>query len=425
MRQRILVAGIAGMLVPASALLALVWAPASMAAVSVTGPWHSTEIRLPMDAAATPIAQFNAVACVTAKSCTGGGRYVTTSELFDAVIATKSNGSWGRAFILVMPQNFDVSHPDSAVTGVACPAAKSCVAVGTYLDSSATTQAFEAVQVRGSWHRAQEITDPASLATGGSASLDSVSCPSVGNCIAVGGFSSVSGFDSMAVREDGGRWRRAFAVRAPSGAAANPDALLSSVSCSGPEHCTAVGAYHDKAMDSEALAVTEINNRWPQSVRIAVPANASKNPDAVLFGVSCVASGACSAVGDYQTTAKADGAMAVMRGKHGWIRARQILPPKADKAVGLNTISCTGATSCQAGGFAQTGSGEPPAVVTESSGHWGRAFTIGLPGNSASGSERQATLLGIACFKRNACAAVGWYFDNSDNEQAMASSRSG
>jgi hypothetical protein len=420
--KRKLAAGLAGLLIPVSGILTLAQAPVSQAATSAAHPWHASEIRLPLTAAASPIGQFASVACVAAKSCTGGGSFEAASDTAEAIIATESNGTWGRAFTLVMPKNLNVSNPDSAVTSVACPKARFCVAVGTYFDSSGVEQAFTSAQRHGTWQRAAEISRPADLAAGGNSQLSSVSCVSDGNCVAVGAYRSTSGQVSLAVRESGGHWLRAFGVRPPPGAAADPDAFLSSVSCWSPGHCVAVGGYLDKSIHGQAMAVTDTRNRWAQAARITPPANAGLNPDGLLNGVSCDHAGQCTAVGEYATT-HVESAMATTKGKHGWLRAGQILPSSGKEFIGLNALSCSSATSCLAVGFAAPGGGTVPVVAAESGGRWGRAARISGPANAEQSTGRAATLLGIDCLKGNACAAVGWYFDTSKNQQAMAESR--
>ncbi len=418
MRHLRSVATVTGALGTAAAVLAL--APPSLAASNVARLWHPTQIALPKNAASNPVAELNAVACVTAKDCVAGGRYDTSSGLRLATVAPEF-GTWARAHTLAMPKNVDTANPDSSVSSLACPASRLCVAVGTYFDSSGQEQAFAAMQAHGKWQRAQEISPPANIATGGLAQLNGVSCVSVGNCVAVGDYKSNAGFAMLAVREASGHWKRAFELRNPpsSGPQANPAPF--SVSCWAPGHCTAVGSYNDKSGHQQAFAITDTGNRWAQATKITPPKNATS--DTALFGVSCGRAFGCTAVGDYEDAKFVLHGMVTSHGRHGWQPAREILAPSGNETAGLNAVSCFGAGSCVAGGFAADSGGTGPTVVTETSGHWGRAARISLPANGLATSKREATLTGIACLKGTACTAAGWYFDKSDDIQSLVSSR--
>lgn len=432
MRSGRLVAGVAAMLIPTTAMLAQ--APPGRAATTATTaahatqiahaaqPWTPTEITLPRNAGITTLAELVTVACVTPGSCVAGGQYQTSSLATSAMLATKANGTWRRAFTLGMPKNAMTSNPASTIESISCPAANSCVAVGSYQDSTGGGQAFTAQQVGGSWQRAREVAKPAGPANS-TAALDSVSCVSVGNCVAVGVFQVALGTEMLAVREAAGQWKQAFLVKTPLGKAANPNAFLDSVSCSGgPVQCTAVGGYTDKSGHPQATAVTETNNKWPEATTIELPANASSNPEGALVGVACAQAGQCTAVGNY-VSRQADSAMVTTLGKRGWLRATQLKPPSANESMGLNAISCMSAASCVTVGLAFSSSGPVLVVRTHSAGHWVQSPRIGAPANAAKGATGGHTVLSLACFTGGACTAVGSYNDSAGNEQAMAASR--
>jgi hypothetical protein len=68
---------------------------------------------------------------------------------------------------------------------VSCASAGNCSAGGYYVNRSGF-QAFVVSQVNGTLGRAKEVPNTATLNTGGSAALNSVSCVSAGNCVAGG-----------------------------------------------------------------------------------------------------------------------------------------------------------------------------------------------------------------------------------------------
>ncbi len=321
-----------------------------------------------------------------------------------------------------MPKNANTENPGGVVASVACPASRRCVAVGTYRDSAGVNQGFMAAQAGGKWQQAQEVSRPANLAPNGSSQLSSVSCVSVGNCVAVGDYQASAGFAMLAVREAGVRWKRAFELLLPSSAAVKANPFPSAVSCWAPGHCAAVGEYNDKSGQSQALAVIDTNNRWARATTITPPKSAKF--DVALFGVSCDGASGCTAVGDYEDAKFVSHNMAVTRGKHGWLRATEVLAPSGNGSAGLNAISCPAAGSCVAAGAASTSHGTTSIVATETSGRWGRATTISLPANALPTSQADAPLSSIACLKGNACTVAGFYIDKADNIQALVSSRS-
>lgn len=93
--------------------------------------------------------------------------------------------------------------------------------------------------------------------------------------------------------------------------------------------------------------------------------------------------------------------------------ATEVSPPSAAGYSVLDTVSCTGAGSCAAGGIygvaaPQIGS-DQAMVATESNGTWQTAQEIALPSDAAT-STQSARVTSIARTAPGACTAVGSYF---------------
>jgi hypothetical protein len=92
-----------------------------------------------------------------------------------------------------------LGHPqrrgDAAVSSVSCASAGNCGVGGFYIDGSGHGQAFVAVERNGRWGRAVEVPGSGALNAGGPAGVNSVSCPSAGNCAAGGLYVDGSGHD--------------------------------------------------------------------------------------------------------------------------------------------------------------------------------------------------------------------------------------
>src|SRR5216683_1733379 len=163
---------------------------------------------------------------------------------------------------------------------VSCPAADSCVAVGTYVRSSGAGVTL-AERWDGSRWRLQPVPSPPGAAW---SALNGVSCVSPSACEAVGITVSRSGARrAVAERWNGTRWQIQPAP-SPGGG------YLVGVSCTSPAACTAVGG-STPGPPGKALAERWDGSRW------RVQATPSPAGSAFLSGVACMSSSACTAIG--------------------------------------------------------------------------------------------------------------------------------
>ena len=70
----------------------------------------------------------------------------------------------------------------ATVNSVSCPSPGDCAAVGSYTDHPGNAQSFVVTEKNGAWLPAQEITGDLNKGSGVLAGATSVSCPSAGNC---------------------------------------------------------------------------------------------------------------------------------------------------------------------------------------------------------------------------------------------------
>jgi hypothetical protein len=100
----------------------------------------------------------------------------------------------------------------------------------------------------GGWAKAEEVPGTASLNTGGSAQIASVSCPSAGNCSAGGSYLGSGGTEPFVVSQVRGVWGNAEEVPGSAalnkgGSAGEEDTKVEAVSCASAGHCSAGGDY--------------------------------------------------------------------------------------------------------------------------------------------------------------------------------------
>ena len=147
-------------------------------------------------------------------------------------------------------RNRTLHHAKTAPVARRCAAMAGAVVAWLVLltGASAATQTHtagaHAAGSGGTWGTAEKVRGLPALNTGGGAAIESVSCPSAGNCGA-GGWYYDKTFKQQAfvVSEANGTWGTAEEV--PGTAALNKEgsAAIAAVSCATNNHCSAGGYY--------------------------------------------------------------------------------------------------------------------------------------------------------------------------------------
>ncbi len=243
---------------------------------------------------------------------------------------------------------------------------------GGYPDSS---NAIAIIEANGTWGAAREVPGVAAVAAGagalttlGYAKLTGVSCPVAGDCTAVGTYSTKTGAGSLVATEAGGAWRAAVKVLSTAGGRAT------SVSCPAVGNCGIAGVLPDRGEGSSTFVASETSGSLGLAAQ--VPGLATLDAGGLLAGglednspvVSCAASGYCAVGGQYAGTFKADGqAFVAARTAAGWQQAQQVrglpLLPQGTSNALITTMSCTATGYCSAGGYYKDSSGAFQAFV--------------------------------------------------------------
>jgi hypothetical protein len=182
------------------------------------------------------------------------------------------------------------------LTGVSCPAVSRCVAVGGY--TTAPSPLAIAETWNGSSWALQTLPSPKGAA---GTFPQSVFCRSAADCTAVGNY--YNGKDNVPLAEvlTGTAWS-VQAVPAPPG---DFYSTLNGVSCPAAGDCVAAGY----STSSSSSASTTLAAAWNGHGWATQPTpNPSGAQESFLFGVSCPQPGGCAAVGYYAT---APGALSV------------------------------------------------------------------------------------------------------------------
>ena len=343
---------------------------------------------------------------------------------------------WPGASELTLPANANstAGHQNAVLDSVVCPSAGHCAAVGDYTDTTGSTQALIAAQSGGAW-QASELTLPGnanSTAGAQNASLNSVDCPSSGNCAAVGHYKDTTGSvrAMVATQAAGGFWQ-ASALTLPAGANTAPQsAALDSVVCTSAGNCVATGRYLATTDIERVMVATQAAGGVWQASDLPLPANANSTAGgqfASLGSVVCASQGNCAASGHYtDTTGSFQALIATQSSGGAWQASGATLPANANSTAGaqnasLSSVVCPSAGTCTAGGGYEdtTGSFQALTATQPAGGAWA-ASELTLPANAdMSAANQNASLSSVLCTSAGNCVAGGSYKDTAGNAQAL------
>ncbi len=173
---------------------------------------------------------------------------------------------------------------------MSCTSASACTAVGYANGAGVSTTLGE--RWNGTSWSIQSTPNP----TGATYSfLSGVSCPSATDCTAVGFYVNSTGTqETLAERWNGTTWSIQTTPN-PSGALSSG---LNGVSCASSATCTAVGTFFENVGMGRTLA-----ERWNgQSWAVQNTKDPTSAQQSFLNGVSCTSASVCTAVGTYETT---------------------------------------------------------------------------------------------------------------------------
>jgi hypothetical protein len=314
------------------------------------------------------------VSCPSAGNCAAGGYYQTYNppgtgyNSFQAFVVSEHNGRWARAE--EVPGIEPLAPPpdeNNSVLSVSCAAAGNCTAGGYWWGEcngkpgTICANGFVLSEVNGRWHR---LVQPR-----GGGPVSSVSCWHAGACTAAGWSqmpASGSPILGFAEAESNGRWGKAHQF------AAKLNLAIQSVSCPSAGNCAAGGNLGscecDAGFSNGAFVLTEHNGRWGKADYLAGPAT-----QGTVISLSCSSAGNCGAGGSGYAGNDQNGneliQAFVVGEQDGRWTASGTPPGEAALDLGANAnsqvsqVSCPSASTCAAGGFYTDGSGHTQAFV--------------------------------------------------------------
>lgn len=374
--------------------IAVGYALSTTSTQAIVETWNGASWTLgtPAEPAGSADNELSGIACPSATVCVAVGRTYATEDSQAAALAEQwSPSGWVLATTQAVP---DVLG--DFLVSVSCASTTSCTAAGEgYLDDEGDSETLVEAFADGTWSLATTPNAPdvtTSLLTG-------VACaPGSASCVAVGQSYTPDEDHLLAIARGTGAWKLAD-VTGPKSPAST---YLAAVGCSSTA-CTAVGETYP-ANDFDTAAVVE---RWNGATwaleRSAAPAGAVQTD---LLGVTCPASKTCVAVGAGATATEAGAAEAVAFSEHwnGTTWTALTTPEPAGAVTDrLTAVSCESATTCSAVGYGQATVGGPEtAFAARLAGATWTLETVPAPSGATATS-----LDGISCPAAKACVAVG------------------
>ncbi len=298
----------------------------------------------------------------------------------------------------------EVNTKKSGYSGVSCPTAESCMAVGHYLNG-AGVEASLAEQWNGTAWSLQETPEPSR------SSLASISCTSALACTAVGHYVNLAGTEvTLAERWNGEGW----SIQETPNPAGAKSSTLTGVFCGivTVEECSAAGHY----INSSGVEMTLIEH-WNGTVwSIQESPNPTGAKSSALLGMACeVISGkqACDAVGHYVNSSGVEVTLAELYLGVGKWTVQETPNPTGAKSSALTGVSCP--SGCTAVGHYVNSSGVEVTLAE----HW-PSTTWAIQETPNPTGAKNSGLLGLSCSAEEACKAVGRYISSSGTQVTLA-----
>ena len=297
-----------------------------------------------------------------------------------------------------------VSSPNTSATvenilsGVTCASASNCWAVGDYSTSNVIFQTLIERWDGTSW----AIVSSPNILAAQSNRLLGVTCVPASDCWAVGNdYVNGSASQTLVERWDGTSWT---IVSSPNILAAR-DNVLYGLTCVSASDCWAVGYSLNGSVYQTLI------ERWDGTAWAVVGSpNISPTRPNGLYGVTCVSTSDCWAIGYYRNDSNVQTLIERWDGTSWAIVSSPNTSTTQDNV--LYGVTCVSASDCWAVGYYVNGSNAQTLVERWDGTSWA---IVSSPNTSAT---QDNVLLGVTCVSASNCWAVGYYV-NGSNAQTL------
>lgn len=383
------------------------------------------------------------VSCPTAGNCAAVGEFSNAATGTEGFTATSTNGVWQQAQPIVFGSGIaSVNSFAATITkSVSCPSASFCSAVGSFRNATGGVEAFSTTFSNGSWSTAAPAVFGAGVQRDPRyATLNSVSCPATGSCVAVGQFVDSSGSNGKAraftMTMTNGTWGQATPAVFPAGVNVpreNGMTRLMTVSCASAGNCTAGGVYDTATVTSynpavttaEAFTMTMTNGSWSPAEPVQFSAGVQySDRESDISAVSCGSPGNCVVSGGVYTSTAVYKGFTVLSTNGVWgtpqIVAFDSSVQGSSSYSYLYSASCSSAGNCVAvGEFENIPYGASEAfTMTLVNGVWGAPTPVSF-GSLARKTSRDGYLRAVSCPSDGNCTAAGQFWDANNQRPSF------
>lgn len=394
-------------------------------ATAPTGPGGTWGRALPVAGLAAIGAPSSAtlydVSCGAPGDCAAVGTYESpigpNTYVERPLLVEEVNGVWGAARRAPGIGSFGKIFGPS-LDSVSCPSPGNCTAVGRYITSDNHEHLWVISETGGTWGTLREVSGIAAVVYG--YLVYGVSCASAGNCAFVGTYQTLTGPPlPFIVDEIGGVWGAAHEVTGFPGFGSKGSAFLSSVSCPAAGDCAAGGYYRLSSTQEQAFVINQTGGTWGPPLDVpgsAAPAGGSAN--SATFGISCASAGNCAAGGVY------GGGVFIANETGGtWGDAQAVPGPGGTQSTTFGSLSCASAGDCTIGGSFGANFSLQVFVADEVNGTITSSQQI--PGTAALNTGGSAQVLSVSCAPDGSCAVGGQYASKTGTEAFVATKTDG
>ena len=341
-----------------------------------------------------------------------------------AVALASVNLNWGAAVTAPLPGDAG-ADPRVALNSVACPSVGNCTAVGSNDDNQMkrTQEGLLLSASAGTWLAGVRAVPPtASVQVG----VVSVACPSAGNCSAVGSYKPLDGSDQegLLLTESAGVWAAGVEARLTS-SSSTQNVNLTSIACSSAGNCVAVGSYTPLKGGQQGLLLIESAGTWGAGIDVTLLSGAAANPKVTLTSIACSSASNCAAVGFYTDSSGAQQGLLLSKSGSWSTGVKEPLPPDAatNPKVSLSSVACASPGNCVAvGDYTDSTAAQQGLLASQSAGTWVTGVKAPLPAGTA--TDPGVVLRSVACPSAASCTAVGDYTDGTSARQGLLASES-
>ena len=372
----------------------------AQASGSPAAGWNNV---IPSNSDTTHNYQIVSTACLSSTSCVAVGSYTDSSGYSQTLIEDFNGSSWSEISSVVDASSTANNYFNSVACGTTV-----CWAVGDYVDGGGYSQPLADEFSSGSW--STTLTYPASTSSSQQNYLDGVTCSSDSSCWAVGVY--VNSVDkTFSEQLSSGTWSISY----PNNYGTD-NSLFVSISCMSSTACFAAGYYENSSGYWQTLIESLSSTTWGVAQS---PWNIDSTNNNQLLGISCVSgTNDCWAAGTYYNSY--GNVLILQYNGTGWSYVSTPNTPSTWNLV--NGVTCASTTDCMA-----VGENCPNSTCTSGTDQteveqWdGTSWYLAVPSDSSSTADN--ALKGVGCVpgaSPDDCLAVGYYDDSSGDTQPMA-----